>query len=49
MTMVAGTIVAQNGILVNDTMANILEEVRALAPDLFARRAFEVRADGLRA
>jgi 5-methylthioadenosine/S-adenosylhomocysteine deaminase len=39
MTMVAGQIVAENGALTHDDMADILDEVRALAPGLFARRA----------
>ncbi|MFN3171688.1 MAG: amidohydrolase family protein [Hyphomicrobiales bacterium] len=39
MTMVAGQIVAEDGKLTNDDMADILSEVRALAPGLFARRA----------
>lgn len=39
MTMVAGQIVAEDGKLVNDNMADILHEVRTLAPGLFARRA----------
>jgi 5-methylthioadenosine/S-adenosylhomocysteine deaminase len=39
LTMVAGQVVAEDGALTNDEMADILAEVRALAPGLFARRA----------
>jgi 5-methylthioadenosine/S-adenosylhomocysteine deaminase len=39
MTMVAGQVVAENGRLQNDDMADILAEVRGVAPGLFARRA----------
>lgn len=39
MTMVAGQVVAEDRKLTNDDMADILAEVRALAPGLFARRA----------
>ncbi len=39
MTMVSGQIVAEDGKLINDDMADILAEVRALAPGLFDRRA----------
>ena len=39
LTMVAGAIVAEDGQLVHDDMADILDEVHAVAPGLFARRA----------
>ncbi|MEM6382439.1 MAG: amidohydrolase [Pseudomonadota bacterium] len=39
MTMVAGSVVAHDGLLANDRMDDILTEVRSLAPGLFARRA----------
>ena len=38
LTMVAGQVIARDGVLANADLASLIERVRSLVPDLFARR-----------
>ena len=51
MTVVDGEIVVRDGLLVNADLGELIDRVRALVPDLFARRSAWISAqrelDGL--